>query len=49
MYIIPLIKIADGVVVGFEIFTSHVKIAREYIYSDDFINELNKRIKGRAR
>lgn len=43
------VKVVDGVILGFEIYTSHVRIAREYIYSDDFVNELSKRIKGKPK
>ena len=42
-------KVTDGVIIGLEIYASHLKIARDYIYSEDFLNELSKRIKGKPR
>ena len=42
-------KVTDGIIIGLEIYASHLKIARDYIYSEDFLNELSKRIKGKSR
>jgi hypothetical protein len=38
-------KVVDAVIIGLEIYASNLRIAREYIYSDDFGKELVKRIK----
>jgi len=37
-------RVADAVILGFEVYSSHVRIARKFIYSDDFTNELKKRV-----
>ncbi len=42
------IHIVEAVIVGLGIYASHLKIAREYITSDDFHNELKKRVQGKA-
>lgn len=37
-------RVADAVILGFEVYSSHVRVARKFIYSDDFTNELKKRV-----
>lgn len=37
-------QVVDAVIIGFEVYSSHVRIARKFIYSDDFTNELKKRV-----
>ena len=41
-------KITDCVILSFEFYAASLKIAREYIYSEDFIDELNKRTEGKS-
>ena len=41
-------KVVDAVILGFEIYASNLRIARGYIYSEDFLNELKRRIEGKA-
>lgn len=37
-------RVVDVIIVGFEIYASHVRVARKFIYSDDFTSELKKRV-----
>ena len=37
-------RVADAVIFGFEVYSSHLRNARKFIYSDDFTNELKKRV-----
>jgi hypothetical protein len=41
--------VVGAVMHGFEIYTSHLRNARKFIYSDDFTNELKKRVVSRRR
>jgi len=42
------IHVVEGVIVALGIYASHLRAAKEYIYGDDFRNELVKRIKGKS-
>jgi hypothetical protein len=42
-------EITNCVILSFEFYAASLKIAREYIYSEDFIDELNKRTEGKSK
>jgi len=42
------ICIVEAIILGLGIYASHLDAAKEYIYSEDFLKELNKRIKSKA-
>jgi len=37
-------RVVDAVIFGFEVYSSHLRNARKFIYSDDFTNELKRRV-----
>lgn len=47
-YFVDFEKVVDATIMGLEIYASHVKIARQFIYSEDFISELKKRVKVKS-
>jgi len=40
--------VVDGVIIGLEVYASNLRVARDYIHSDDFLKDLIKRIKGKS-
>ena len=42
------ISIVEAVILGLGIYASHLMAAKEYIYSDAFLKEFDKRIKGKT-
>ncbi|MBN2463164.1 MAG: hypothetical protein JXB43_06140 [Dehalococcoidia bacterium] len=40
------VEVAESVIVGLGIYASHTKAARQYIYSKDFLKQLENRMKG---
>ncbi len=42
-------QLVQSVVSALEIYRYYAKVAKEYIYSEDFINEVNRRIEGKAK
>jgi hypothetical protein len=46
-YAVEFEKLVDATIFALEIYTSHVRIARQFIYGDDFIGELSKRVKSK--
>ena len=42
------IEILETVILGLGIYTPHLKTAKEYIYSKDFLNEIDNRMKSKS-
>ena len=45
---VTFISIVEAVIVGLGIYSSHLRVAKEYIYSDDFAQRLVERIKAKS-